>query len=392
LNRTVLAKFYAKQNIADPMTNTLKVFTVGAEIVVVSTLAVSSYHVAFSGSSPDWLAGAPILTVVALESLRLPLAFRLRRMRALGRAMSIAMLVGLSVITGEAASVAFENLIFQRSRPVVEAEAELKKVEISHDSLAESNNRHAQEIKRLTMDLDAANAHRVSIDKPVAFLPPPPDRPCTRTVVGKKKKKIVVAANCAAPVQAEAVRSNADAQTAHSAELKSADALIQQARTKLDAAEGNPPDMRAPDEALAQAKQKVADARALNPMFRVAAAWQKVPVQDLNSNQFEQVKHWAVLALAGATAGVTMLAAVISSLPERNANGGKVKRAVRAWLARRRRPLTVYRDVPGPLQVREKMRVVYVPCDPATGKVLDPDAGEARTVAHRISDGAEAGA
>ena len=369
--------------------NLLKGFTVGAEVVVVGTLAISSFHVAFSGPSPDWLAGAPILTVVALESLRLPLAFRLRRMRLLGAAMSVAMLVGLTTITGEAASVAFENLIFQRSRPVVEAEAELKKVEISHDSLAESNARRDQEIKRLTVDLDAANAHRVSIDKPVAFLPPPPDRPCTRTVVGKKKKKIVVAANCAAPVQTEAVRSNADAQTAHSAELKSADALIQQARAKLDAAEANPPDMRAPGEALAQAEQRVADARSMNPMFRVAAAWQRTPVQDLTSDQFEQVKHYAVVALAAATAFVTALAAIISSLPERSKGDGKVKRAVRAWLARRRRPLVIYRDVPV-VQVREKMRVVYVPCDPATGKVLDPDAVEARTVAHRIGDEAEA--
>ena len=46
--------------------NTLKATAIGAEIAVVSTLAVSSYHVAFSGPSPDdWLAGAPVLTMVA---------------------------------------------------------------------------------------------------------------------------------------------------------------------------------------------------------------------------------------------------------------------------------------------------------------------------------------
>ena len=32
--------------------------------------------------------------------------------------------------------------------------------------------------------------------------------------------------------------------------------------------------MHASDEAVKQAKQKVADARSMNPMFRVAAAWQ----------------------------------------------------------------------------------------------------------------------
>jgi hypothetical protein len=50
--------------------NALKIAAIGAEVAVVSTLAISSYHIAFSGPSPDWLAGAPILTVVALESMR----------------------------------------------------------------------------------------------------------------------------------------------------------------------------------------------------------------------------------------------------------------------------------------------------------------------------------
>ena len=88
--------------------NALKAASIGAEVAVVSTLGVSSYHIAFSGPSPDWLAGAPILTVVVLESMRLPLAFRLPRMRPLGLTCGVAMLAGLSVITDEAASLAFE--------------------------------------------------------------------------------------------------------------------------------------------------------------------------------------------------------------------------------------------------------------------------------------------
>jgi len=52
----------------------MKIFAVVAETTVITTLAVSSYHIAFGGAVRwgDWLAGAPILTVVALESLRLP--------------------------------------------------------------------------------------------------------------------------------------------------------------------------------------------------------------------------------------------------------------------------------------------------------------------------------
>jgi hypothetical protein len=60
--------------------------------------------------------------------------------------------------------------------------------------------------------------------------------------------------------------------------------------------------MRAAEAAVADAKRRVADVRLMNPMFRVAAAWQRTPVEDLTSEQFESVKHWAVIALSVATA------------------------------------------------------------------------------------------
>jgi hypothetical protein len=115
----------------------LKVFAIGAEATVVSTLAVSAYHVAFAGtgSTSDWLAGVPILTVVALESLRLPVAFNLCRSKLPGFLLGCSLLAGLSIVTGEAASIGFENLIFQRTRPVVEAERDLTKAKNAHETL-----------------------------------------------------------------------------------------------------------------------------------------------------------------------------------------------------------------------------------------------------------------
>jgi len=92
----------------------------------------------------------------------------------------------------------------------------------------------------------------------------------------------------------------------------------------------------------------------MNPMYQVAAAWQKVPVQELTSDQFEVVKHWAVIALAGATAVTTAVAAIIASLSERGTGpSSKLNRMLRAWIARRRKP--VYRDVPGPVEYQEKI-------------------------------------
>jgi hypothetical protein len=108
-------------------------------------------------------------------------------------------------------------------------------------------------------------------------------------------------------------------------------------------------------------------------MFRIAAAWQRTPVEELTSEQFEAVKHWAVIALSLATAFATALAAIVSSLPERGLRPGKLKLALRGLAARWRKRLVIYRDVPGPIEFRDRMNIVYVPVD-ERGRVLNPDA------------------
>ena len=94
-------------------------------------------------------------------------------------------------------------------------------------------------------------------------------------------------------VQTEAVRANAAAQEAHADELKSASVLVAAAEARFESV-APAPDMRASDEAVADARRNVADTRAMNPMFRVAATWSRTPVEQLTSEQFESVKHWAV--------------------------------------------------------------------------------------------------
>ena len=145
-------------------------------------------------------------------------------------------------------------------------------------------------------------------------------------------------------------KANGDLQAKHSAELEQADAKVNEADARVRAIPPAP-DTQAADEKVRAAELAVDDARTMNPMFRVAAAWQKIPAKDLTSEQFEQVKHWAVIALAGATALVTALAAVISELPARDGKSTKLNRMVRAWIARKRKP--VYRDVPGPEVIKE---------------------------------------
>src|SRR5271166_4567899 len=101
--------------------------------------------------------------------------------------------------------------------------------------------------------------------------------------------------NCSAVAQGAAIAAIAAARKAHADELRDASAMVTAAEAKL-AGVAPAPDMRAADETVAEAKRRVADARAMNPMYRVAAASQRVPVEDLTSEQFETVEHWAVIA------------------------------------------------------------------------------------------------
>jgi hypothetical protein len=122
------------------MANLLKVSTCCAEVAVVASLAVSSYSIAFAGHASDWGvadwgAAAPLAALVAIESMRLPLAFRLPKMGLTGMLCGGMMLAGLSVITGEAASLGFTNLVYQRTKSVAEAERNLAQAQISRDAL-----------------------------------------------------------------------------------------------------------------------------------------------------------------------------------------------------------------------------------------------------------------
>ena len=377
---------------------------VAAEATIITTLAASSYNLAFQGSAgTNLLSAAPIATVIALEFLRVPVAFNMNKTKLSGWLASAALIAGISVMTGEAASLAFENLIDQRVRPITLAERDFDKVSREVDAAKQKLAERGDKVATLTKAVEAARAHRAAVDKPVVAIAPPaqivlppalkpeplPVPAAQYQNVRTKKGWVRVVSNTQAiadankrnaDIAAEADKANADnaskavsgnaeaqrkteeenaaAQATHDAALKTADEAIAKAQADVDKV---PPllDTAALDARLKDAQQLVWGARADNPMFRVAAAWEKIPAQQLTTEQFEAVKHWAIIALAGATAWTTALAAVISSLPKLDGRSGKLNRMARAWIARRRR--AVYRDVPGPETIKEVEVVKEVP-------------------------------
>jgi hypothetical protein len=67
----------------------------------------------------------------------------------------------------------------------------------------------------------------------------------------------------------------------------------------------------------------------------------------------------------------TTLAAVISSMPERGKGNSKLARMWRARMAAKRKTLRRI-DERVVTEVKTQTKLVYVPVDVATGKVLDP--------------------
>lgn len=244
-----------------------------------------------------------------------------------------------------------------------EAERVLAKAEIDSSALKQAADRRAAEISRLQSDVESARAHRASIDKPLALQAAPAGKTC----VGRRGYTW----NCSAGVQAAAVAANATAMKAHADELKAASEAVRVAEERPGGV-APAPDTSASDAGLVEARRQVADARSMNPMFRVAAAWQRTPVEEMTLEQFEQVKHWAVIVLSIATAATTALAAIIASLPERSSQSSKLARAIRAMVAARRKTIRRLQETVR-VEYRDRTKVLYVPVDPQSGRVLDPD-------------------
>ena len=94
-------------------------------------------------------------------------------------------------------------------------------------------------------------------------------------------------------------------------------------------------------------------------------------VADVTPAQFARVKAFVTATLAIGFATLSMAVSVVVHAKLRSEGSSKLSRMLRAWLARRRRP--IYRDVQGPVQFRD--RIVHIPVD-ALGRVLNPDSGK----------------
>jgi hypothetical protein len=296
--------------------------------------------------------------IAAVECLRVPTAMAVPKLRWSGTICAIALCLAITPLTAEGLILAADRLVHARSLGVARAQDDLERAQTAYDAMKASADRRDQAVAD-------ARRHRTEIDKPVTLMPAP-----SGTCSGRARNGARAVYDCRATL--EAVEANKAALAAHSAELRQADAAVK-------AAESAPAvDLERAVSELAAAKQRLAVEKNDSVMHRAAAAWFGKTPAELSDAQFQAFARVAIGALAISISTATMLAAFVSNLPKWDGRPSKLTQAIRRLIAARRRRVRRYEAA---IVTRFKDRIVYVPCDPATGQILNPDDPSKRAAA-----------
>ena len=152
----------------------------------------------------------------------------------------------------------------------------------------------------------------------------------------------------------------------------------------MDAARGKQASAGSPEasNALLEAKQAFEEKASQSPVWRLTATVFGESASEVTPAQFSRVKGFVTATLAIGFATLSMAVSVVVHAKLSSDAPSKLSRAIRAWLvARRRKRLIVYRDVPGPAHDRVVVR--WVPVDANTGLPVRPEDAPLRAMGGR---------
>ena len=318
----------------------------------------------------------PLLIIAVMETTRVPLAGWTAHLKPFAMLMGFVIMGSISILTFEGMSYGVERFMHNRVLDVIAARDVLdaaKQKARDAETLVAKQTAEVEKRRKMVADLQT--------QRPSAHVSAP-----VQTCKGLYKGKPVTYP-CKNPSDDRDSETARKAQEAFDARVADRNASLTEAEDelkKLQSADG----MTADADVLAG--QKGVDEAAKNStVYRTAATWYGVPVTELTDAQFERFKRIAVLALAGAVSVATMLIAFLSHATPRNpAQKGKLVRAIRAWIARKRKNVvrTVVKtvevpvgekivekrvDVPGPERIVVKH--IHVPVDLTTNRVVNRD-------------------
>jgi hypothetical protein len=342
--------------------NALKLTAIGAEIALLGSTATIAWGLV-GGSSAPVIVVPMIGALLAVEALRLPLVMRAPKLGAGGAVMALTLAAALAGLTGETTALGVENLLNARAIGVTVAETKFSEAKTSFDAAKAEAGRRGDEIAQAQAAVAAAQKHSEEVGRESVALQNNPSVSAYRN-----RKGWTAPGGAAANTVAAA---NARAQAEHAKHVAAAETDLAQARTALAAVK--PVDIKTAEADLVAAKKDVEQARAASPMHRLAASFFRVGTADLTAEGYESVRRVAILSLAAVVSAGTLVAGLISALPERGTRSpSKLSRALRAMIAARRKTIRRLQETVR-TEYRDRTIFRYVPTDPVSGRVLDPD-------------------
>ena len=341
--------------------NTLKIFACIAEVAVLGATATVAWGLVAGAGNP--LVWAPMVgALTAVELCRLPLVMRAPKLSFAGAACALALAGGVSLLTSETLILGAESVLTARAAGVTASETVLAQATTALDAARGAEGRREGERARLAGIVAEAQRHSEAIGRESVGLQNNP----TVSAYRAGRRWVAPGSSAAGSVAA----ANGKAQAEHAARSAAAEAALSAARAEL--ATLAPVDLSGPEAAVVSAKQAVERERAANPMTRLAASLSRTDTANLTAEDYEWLRRTVSVSVGAILAFATLAAGLISSLPERGSRApSKLAGALRSLaLARRRRhPVVIRRDVPGPVEVRFRDRFVHVPVDDQ-GRVL----------------------
>ena len=327
------------------------------EVFVISSLAFTGVTIALSGDAPIY-AALPVFLFSASEALRVPLAAWATRLSFSHRLMAIVVLACLALASAEGIAMALDTLFDARISLVKSA---LRAVDAAQADLAQAEQKAAP--LRATIENDEREIAALDA-KQTALIAAPPQQP------GFSGKSCGKRGNRPCTVDSIAQGTYKAALGDHSRQMASIDAerkSIRQEQAQASAALALI-DLSAAQSALANASHIAGEAAERSPVHRIAAAVFDTRASDLTPSQLSQFRKYAIGGLSIALASMSALVSWLAFQKPQGEGESRLSRSIRAYVARKRKPLV--RIVEKPIPAGIKTRHIYVPVSGADDGLL----------------------
>jgi hypothetical protein len=315
------------------------------EVTVIGVTMWAGASIAIHGGGSLAMA-APLLLIAAAESLRIFVAAWAARVTFFPKILALLVLAAISIASFEGLSVAFEQFITNRVKTISDLQRDVRAQQVRLDAAKSTHEIAKQNVERL----DAAIQEAVSKT---------PQQPALSGKTCASKRGYVT---CTSDVIAQ--RNFVTTSKSHQADLEQ---LRSQRVAAQQAANQSTPSTQMVN-AAADAQDKLSLELSQSPMHRLAATWFGVSVESLTMAQFETVRRVAIGGLAGSLAVLSMLVSVVAHAQPAGKSDGKLTRSIRAYLARRRKPLVKTVKIAVPSGVRLIHKYLPIHAEPPTRK------------------------